>query len=127
MFTRLAEFRLFRSWGVAPGLQGALSAQEALPAQAALPANDNLPNALRPGGPRRVRSQALACHWSLIDGGTQLSCRWSLEAPTPTAPEDRKRTNHQIFPVARGSRSRRRRALNPAWCNGPSSLAPDFT
>jgi hypothetical protein len=97
MFTRLAEFRLFRSWGVAPGLQGALPAQEALPAQGALPANDNLPNALRPGGPRRIRSQALVCHWSLIDGGTRLNCRWSLEAPAPTAPEDWKRTNHQIF------------------------------
>src|SRR5882757_9468689 len=114
MFTRLAEFRLFRSWGVAPRLQGALSAQEALPANGSLP-------------PRRIRPQALVCHWSLIDGGTQLGCRWSLEAPTPTAPENRKRTNHQIFPVARGTRSRRRRAPNPAWCDGPSSLAPDFT
>jgi hypothetical protein len=103
MFKRLAEFRLFPSWGAAPGLQGALPAREALPAQGALraqealPANDNLPNVLRPGGAQRIRSRALVCHWSLIDGGTRLSCRWSPEAPTPTAPEDRKRTNHQIF------------------------------
>jgi len=83
MFTRLAEFRLFRSWGVAPRLQGALSAQEALPA------NDNLP-------PRRIRPQALVCHWSLIDGGTRLGCFWQPEVTAQTALEgpDSERTNN---------------------------------
>src|SRR3981081_2214078 len=69
MFKRLAKFRLFQSWGTAPGLHGAM------------PANDNQPNVLRPRGSRRIRSHALVCHWSLIDDGTRLGCRWQPEVP----------------------------------------------
>ena len=69
MFKRLARFRLFQSWGTAPGLHGAM------------PANDNQPNVLRPRGSRRIRSHALVCHWSLIDDGTRLGCRWQPEVP----------------------------------------------
>jgi hypothetical protein len=76
MFTRLAKFRLLRPRSIAPGLQGAM------------PANDNLSNALRPRGPQRIRSQALVCHWSLTDGGTRLGCRWQPEAPARTVLED---------------------------------------
>jgi hypothetical protein len=85
MFKRLAKFRLFQSRGTAPGLQGAM------------PANDNQPNGLRPRGPRRIRPQALVCHWSLIDDGTRLGCRWQPEAPAQAAlrDSDSERTNNQ--------------------------------
>jgi hypothetical protein len=94
MFKRLAKFRLFQSWGTAPGLHGAM------------PANDNQPNGLRPRGPRRIRSQALVCHWSLIDDGTRLGCRWQPEAPAQAAlrDSDSERTNNQT-----SNRKRRKR------------------
>jgi hypothetical protein len=90
MFKRLAEFRLVRlvqSYGMARGLQEAL------------PANDNLPNGLQPGRPRRTKPRALACQWSLIDGGTRLGCRWQPEAPAQTALDDPEsgRTNEQAL------------------------------
>jgi hypothetical protein len=76
MFKRLAKFRLLESRRLAPGLRKAM------------PANDNLPGFRRPGGPRRIRSQVLVCHWSPVDGGTRLGCRWQAEAPAQTALED---------------------------------------
>jgi hypothetical protein len=76
MFKRLAKFRLFQSWRLAHRLQEAM------------PANDNLPSVLRPRGQRRIRSPALTCRWSLIDGGTRLGCRWQPEALAQTALED---------------------------------------
>ncbi|SIO67649.1 hypothetical protein SAMN05443247_11826 [Bradyrhizobium erythrophlei] len=87
MFKKLAEFRLFQSRGLTPGPQGAV------------PANDNLPNVLRPRGARRIRSRALVCHWSLIDGGTRLGCRWQPEAPAQTTLEGSisRRTGNQTF------------------------------
>jgi hypothetical protein len=50
--------------------------------------NDNLPGVRRPKGRRRIPSPALACHWSLVDGGTRLSCHWQAESPAQTALED---------------------------------------
>jgi hypothetical protein len=91
MFKRLAKFRLFQSWGTAPGLHGAM------------PANDNQPNVLRPRGSRRIRSHALVCHWSLIDDGTRLGCRWQPEVPAQAALRDW-RTNNQT-----SNRKRRKR------------------
>jgi hypothetical protein len=76
MFKKLAKFRFLEPRGIAPGLREAM------------PANDNAPGFCRPGGPRRIRSQALVCHWSLVDGGTRLSCRWQPEALTVTEHED---------------------------------------
>ena len=85
MFKRLAKFRLLEPRRIAPGLREAM------------PANDNLLGFRRPGGPRRIRSQVLVCHWSLVDGGTRLGCRWQPEAPAQTALEgpDPKRTSDQ--------------------------------
>jgi hypothetical protein len=86
MFKKLAKFRLLKPRRMTAGLQEAM------------PANDNLPNALRPRGPRRIRSQALVCHWSLIDDGTRLGCRWQPEAVAQTALEpDSGRTSNQTF------------------------------
>ena len=98
MFKRLAKFRLFQSWGTAPGLHGAM------------PANDNQPNVLRPRGSRRIRSHALVCHWSLIDDGTRLGCRWQPEVPA----QQRLRTGGQTtrLPIAGG-------ASDLAWPSPP--------
>jgi len=81
MFKRLAKFRLLEPRRTASGLR------EAMPAEV-MPANDNLPGFRRPGGPRRIRSQVLVCHWSLVDGGTRLGCRWQAEALARTTLED---------------------------------------
>jgi hypothetical protein len=71
MFQKLAKFRLVRSLGLAPGRRGAM------------PANDNLPGGLQPkrapSREPRSKSRSLTCRWSLIDGGTQLVCRWQSE------------------------------------------------
>jgi hypothetical protein len=71
MFQKLAKFRLVRSLGLVPGRR------------AAMPANDNLPGGLRPRrAPSRAprsKSRPLICRWSLIDGSTQLVCRWQSE------------------------------------------------
>ena len=86
MFKRLAKFRLLEPRRIAPGLREAM------------PANDNLLGFPRPKGPRRIRSQVLVCHWSLIDGGTRLGCRWQPEAVAQTALEpDSGRTSNQTF------------------------------
>jgi hypothetical protein len=77
MFKRLAKFRLVQSWVRPWGV-----------AQKAMPANDNVPAVLRSRGPRRNRSQALVCHWFLIDGGTRLGCRWLAEDLVQTELED---------------------------------------
>jgi hypothetical protein len=76
MFKRIAKFRLLEPRRVAPGRREAM------------PANDNLPGFRRPGGRRRIRPQVLVCHWSLVDGGTRLGCRWQPEALAPTGHED---------------------------------------
>jgi hypothetical protein len=90
-------------------------------------ANDNLPGVRRPKGRRRIPSPALACHWSLIDGGTRLACHWQAESPTQTArenPDSRPRRN----PATIGSRldvapGQQKLALG----DHPSSAALDFT
>jgi hypothetical protein len=69
MFKRLAKFWLLKPRRISPGLRDAM------------PANDNLLVSRR----RRIPSPALACHWSLTDGGTRLGCRWQPETPAPTA------------------------------------------
>src|SRR5260370_17684846 len=76
MLEKLAKFRPFQSRRIVPGLRQAIQA------------NDNLPGFRRPAGPRGIRSQALVCRWSLIDGGTRLGCRWQPETVAPTALED---------------------------------------
>jgi hypothetical protein len=62
-----------------------------------MPANDNLLGLRRPGGQRRIPSPALVCHWSVIDGGTRLGCRWQPKTPAPTALDspDSERKNNQ--------------------------------
>lgn len=103
MFTRLAKsglvkFRFVQPRRIAPG-----------PHEAGLSnrpySNDNLPSVRRPRGPRRIRSQALVCHWSLIDGGTRLGCRWHPAASAQTAPEDpdSERSNNQTFQPQAGA------------------------
>jgi hypothetical protein len=77
MFKRLAKFRLVQSWVRSWGV-----------AQKAMPANDNVPAVLRSRGPERNRSQALVCHWFLVDGGTRLGCRWLSEDLGQPALED---------------------------------------
>jgi hypothetical protein len=86
MFQRLAKFRLFRSPGMAPGRRGAM------------PANDNLP-----GGPKaipsrgpRSKSRSLTCHWSLIDSGTQLVCRWQSEEDPESRRDDASRAKRRF-------------------------------
>jgi hypothetical protein len=106
MFKRLAEFRLLKPRRIAPGLREAM------------PANDNLPGFRRPGGPRRIRSQVLVCHWSPVDGGTRLGCRWQAEAPAQTALEnpDSERRNKQTFQSPAIRLDRRRNLQNlPRW------------
>src|ERR1700755_1533076 len=76
MFKRLTKFRFLEPRRVAPGLREAM------------PANDNSLGFRRPGGRRRIRSQVLVCHWSLVDGGTRLDCRWQSEAIVVTEHED---------------------------------------
>ena len=85
MFKRLAKFRLLKPRRIAPGRREAM------------PANDNLLGFRRPGGPRRIRSQVLVCHWSLIERGTRLGCHWQPESPAETSLEgsDSGRTNNQ--------------------------------
>jgi hypothetical protein len=102
MFKRLAKFRLLEPRRIAPGLREAM------------PANDNLLGFRRPGGPRRIRSQVLVCHWSLIDGGTRLGCRWQPEALGRTALEDSdsERTNKQTFQSLAIRLDRRRNLQN---------------
>ena len=87
MFKRLAKFRFLEPRRIAPGRREAM------------PANDNLPGLRRPGGPRRIRSQVLVCHWFLADGGTRLGCRWQPEALAPTQHEDLdpEQTDKRIF------------------------------
>ena len=75
MFKRPAKFWLLQSRGIAPGPREAVSA------------NDNLPHVLRPIGQRWIRSQPLA-HWSLIDSGARLGCRWHAKPLAPTVLED---------------------------------------
>ena len=66
MFKRLAKFRNFEPRRSAPRwLQ-------------AVPSNDNNPGCRRPAGQHRSPRPALACHWSLVDGG-RLECRWEVE------------------------------------------------
>jgi hypothetical protein len=102
MFKRLATFRLFQSWRLAPGLQEAT------------PANDNPANILRPRGQRRIRSQALACRWSRIDGGTRLGCRWQSEALAQATLEDSdsELVNNQTFQSQAIRLGRRRNVQN---------------
>src|SRR3982074_3094924 len=90
-------------------------------------ANDNLPGVRRPKGRRRIPSPALACHWSLIDGGTRLACHWPGEAPTHTARENPDWGNRRT-PATIGSRldvapGQQKLALG----DHPSSAALDFT
>jgi hypothetical protein len=97
MFERLAKFRLLWSRGPAPG-----------PLDVA-PANDNLLNFGKPGERRRRAARpALACRWSLLDGGTRLGCRWQAETPAQAAVEDSDSglTVKQICPP-QGTRCRR--------------------
>jgi hypothetical protein len=87
MFKRLAKFRFLEPRRKAPGLREAI------------PANDNLPGFRRQGGPRRIRSRVLVCHWSLVDSGTRLACRWQPEVLAVTKHEhsDSEQTNKQPF------------------------------
>jgi len=91
MFKRLAKFRFLKPRRIVPGLREAM------------PANDNLLGFRRPGGQRWIPSRALVCHWSLIDDGTRLGCRWQLEIPAQAALRDW-RTNNQT-----SNRKRRKR------------------
>jgi hypothetical protein len=72
MLTKLAKFREFEPWRIAPG------------PGVALYSNDNLSGFRRPAGRRLRPNPASACHWHLIDG--RLECRWQFDAPegTPT-------------------------------------------
>jgi hypothetical protein len=80
--------------------------------------NDNLPGLRRPQGRRRIPSPALACHWSLIDGGTRLACHWQAESPAQTARENA--TIGSRLDVAPAQR-------NLALGDHPSPAALDFT
>ena len=74
MFKKLAKFRPFETWRVAPGTR-------------ALHSNDNLLGFRHPAGGGHPRpNRALACHWYLI--GDRLECRWDIEAPDG-APTDK--------------------------------------
>lgn len=104
MFKRLARFRLFQSWHLAPGLRESVRV------------NHNLPNVLRPREQRRIKSQALACRWFLIDGGTRLGCLWQPEALALTALEesDLGLVNNQTFQSQAIRRCYRRSSQNSA-------------
>src|SRR3981189_1450320 len=98
MFKRLAKFRLFQSWGTAPRQHGPRAA------------NEKQPNVLRPRGSGRIRSHALVCHWSLIDDGTRLGCRWQPEVPARQRLGTGERTTR--LPIASG-------ASDLAWPSPP--------
>jgi hypothetical protein len=76
MFKRLAKFWPLEPRRIPPRLREIAAA------------NDNLPGFRRPRGERRSPPSVLVCRWSAINGGTQLGCRWQLEALAPAALED---------------------------------------
>jgi hypothetical protein len=108
MFEKLAKFRLVKPRRRVPGLREAM------------PAINNLQNFRRPERQRRIPSPVLVCHWSLIDGGTRLGCRWQPEALAETAPAESnsERTNSQISQSQAKRFGRRRNLPNAVFTVG---------
>jgi hypothetical protein len=104
MFKRLAKFRFLKRRRIVPGLGEAI------------PANDNLLGFRRPPGQRRIPSPALVCHWSLIDDGTRLGCRWQPE--TALEDPDSERINNQTFQSQAIRLGRRRNVQDSALTVG---------
>ena len=101
MLKKLARFRLIEPRRMALGLRDAV------------PANDNHAVSRRLERSRRMSSSALACHWSLTDGGTRLGCRWQAETGAPAALED-----------PDSERADSRTAASLGCCRGLPGLAP---
>jgi hypothetical protein len=114
MFEKLAKFRLVKPRRRVPWLREAM------------PAIDNLQGFLRPERQRRIPSPVLVCHWSLIDDGTRLGCRWQPEALAETAPAESNSelTNSQTSQSQAKRLGRRRKLPNAILTVGARSGRP---
>jgi hypothetical protein len=74
MFAKLAKSGLAKLWLVQPRRIAPGPHQSGLPKYC----NDNLPDARRTRGPRRLLTPALTCHW--LTRGGRLECCWHCES-----------------------------------------------